>query len=86
LISGPVVAGWIAEPRNRLGRLIEGGGDDGGIVDELFWAALTRGPTEVESAVCRGKLAAALTPEARRQAAEDIAWALINAKEFVLRR
>jgi Protein of unknown function (DUF1549)/Protein of unknown function (DUF1553) len=86
LTSGPLVARWIAQPDNRLGRLLASGASDAAIVDELYSSALTRPPTEVEAAVCRGKLAAALTPEARRSAAEDIAWALLNAKEFVLRR
>jgi hypothetical protein len=53
------------------------------MIEELYWSALTRPPTEMESAK-----AVALLEKAkdRRQALEDLTWALLNAKEFVLRK
>jgi hypothetical protein len=49
-------------------------------VDELFWAALGRGPSQAETSTAVGHLVKhAGNP---RVAFEDILWALINAKEF----
>ena len=68
---------------SAFGKLIEVKRSDEQIVRELYWSALTRAPTveevsEITSYVGR-------SPD-RRKALEDAAWALLNAKEFVLRR
>ncbi len=49
-------------------------------VDELFWAAFGRAPASGELASALDHLAK--NPQKRREAYEDILWALINAKEF----
>ena len=49
-------------------------------VDFLFWAAFGRAPESGEAETALQHLAA--HPEARKEAFEDILWALINAKEF----
>jgi hypothetical protein len=51
-------------------------------VDELYWTALTRGPSALELAECESRL----TRSGLREGLEDIAWSLLNSKEFVLRR
>jgi hypothetical protein len=55
---------------------------DAEIIDELFWTALSRPPSEREQAA-----ALALIEETgdRRAALEDLTWALLNAKELVFR-
>ena len=53
------------------------------MVDELYWSALSRPPTAGESATAV-KLLDNTTE--KRAVLEDIAWALLNAKEFVLRK
>jgi hypothetical protein len=73
----------LSEPDNRLGRLLKSGRPDSAIVEELYLAALCRPPAEKERAAAVALLALARD---RRAALEDLAWGLLNAKEFLLRR
>ncbi len=55
---------------------------DSAVVDRMFWRALSRPPTDDElSAALR-----LLRDQDRATALQDIAWALLNAKEFLFRR
>ena len=81
LVSGPCVDMVLTAPSNRIGQLLERDLAGKEIVEHLYWAALSRAPSEAErdaarSTITRGDL---------RQGLEDVAWALINAKEFVFR-
>ncbi len=82
LISGPSVHALLSAPDNRLGRWIRDGRTDDQVIDELFWSALTRGPSDAERVRCRAHLEGASD---RRAALEDLAWGVLNAKEFILR-
>jgi len=80
LLNSAEVQSKLSAPDSRAGRLAKDTRPDGTKVEELFWAAFGRGPTsgELTSAVDHlGK-----NPAKRREAFEDILWALINAKEF----
>ena len=83
MISGPAINDLLDAPGNRLAQLLTGGKSNHEIIEELYWSALTRPPTEKESH--RGT---ALLNESKdkRRALEDLTWALLNAKEFVLRK
>jgi hypothetical protein len=83
LISGPQTTRLLADPDNRLAKLIDAGKSDAEIVQELYWAALSRVP-EYEEA--KGLVEHVKSSKDRRKALEDVAWALLNSKEFVLRR
>jgi hypothetical protein len=83
MLSGPTLHSLLTRPDNRLGKLLATTRPDSEIVDELFWSALSRGPTATESE--RGLQLLAQTTD-RRRALEDLAWALLNSKEFVFRR
>jgi len=67
---------------NRLGRLIEAGTPEPAILDELYLAALSRPPNEEEAQV---HLSYVSRSDDRRKAWEDVAWAIVNSKEFLLR-
>ncbi len=82
MMNGPVMAAMIAKPDNRLGRLLTANKSNVEIVDELSWAVLGHAPTTAGRDGVIRYLAAA---KDRRAALEDILWALVNAKEFVLR-
>jgi hypothetical protein len=81
LISGPRIQQKLSEQENRIGKLLDGGKSDAQIVDELYWTALSRLPSDEELAAAERHLAST----DRRQGLEDVAWALVNAKEFLLR-
>jgi hypothetical protein len=83
LISGPAINELLTEPDNRLGRLLKSPKSPEEIVEHLYWTALSRPPSSAEL----GKSAAHLRgAKDQRRALEDLTWALLNAKEFVLRR
>jgi hypothetical protein len=83
LITGPLVNKAVSEPDNRLGTLLRDGKTNREIIDELFLAALCRLPSESESMAIVARLDAAT---GRRAALEDVLWAMLNAKEFMLRK
>jgi hypothetical protein len=83
LIGGPVVERALGAKGGLLEELSQGGQEPEAVVEALFWSLLTRGPTSEERAVMSGMLSEAGD---RRAVLEDLAWGLVNAKEFVLRR
>lgn len=82
LISGPTVNDLIGRPENRLAGLLSSGRTDRVLIDDLYWTALTRAPSALEAARTEKLLRSA---SSRRAALEDILWALLNSKEFLLR-
>ncbi len=83
LISGPEMARMLTDPDNRIGKMMADNKSDGRIIEELYLAALGRPPTSEESGALSDHVSRA---ESRRAGLEDAAWALLNAKEFVLRK
>ncbi|MDP6445299.1 MAG: DUF1549 domain-containing protein, partial [Pirellulaceae bacterium] len=83
LVGGKGINRLLAEPDNRLDKLARSDRAVDHIIDELYWSALTRSPTESERTA-----AAKLLNETddRFAALQDITWALLNAKEFLFRR
>ena len=82
LISGPEMARLLSAPDNQIARLLDEAKSDEQAIEDLYWTALTRAPTAAERvAMCEHVRQAS----DRRKGLEDVAWALLNAKEFVLR-
>ena len=83
MISGPAINELLDDADNRLTKLLVSGKSDREQVEELYWTALTRSPTGKE-------LSKAVTllekSKDRRRSLEDLTWALLNSKEFVLRK
>jgi hypothetical protein len=82
MISGPTVSELLAEKENRIHRLVATGKSNQEIVEELFWTALTRAPTQTE---LNDLLPGLETARDHRSELEDILWALLNSKDFVFR-
>ena len=83
MINGPTVRRKLDSDDNRIARLLKAKADDRAILDELYLAALGREPKPAE----RDGSAPTCGPGERppRSAWEDITWALLNSKEFLLR-
>jgi Protein of unknown function (DUF1553)/Protein of unknown function (DUF1549) len=83
LLTGELVNKSLTQSDNRIGRLLGAGASKGEIVDELYLAALCRPPTREERTAFVSRIEAAADP---RTACEDVLWAILNSKEFLLRR
>ena len=81
LTSGGTLNGLLIKSDNTLAGMLKLG--DGELVNELYWTLLSREPGAVEYESALRHLDKATK---RREAVEDLAWALLNAKEFLLRR
>jgi hypothetical protein len=82
MINGDSVRRKLDDPGNRIGRLMERHARADEILDELYLAALCRRPTTPERAAILARVQSASVP---RDAWQDVAWAIINSKEFLLR-
>lgn len=82
LMTGPALVDLLRRPGNRLDALAGSDNSPEAVLDELYWTALSRAPTPEEQDGMRAHLEGSTD---RRAALEDIVWALVNAKEFVLR-
>jgi hypothetical protein len=82
LTSGEVIHRAISHKHGRLARWAGSDMPLPALIDQWYWAALGRGPTAEEQQACHAVFA---TSASRREALEDIAWATLNAKEFVFR-
>jgi hypothetical protein len=83
LISGEMLNRMLSAPGNRIGRLLAAHKTDAEVVEEFYLAALTRPPSPGERRAATERLGKARD---RRAAVEDFVWALVNAKEFLLRQ
>lgn len=82
LIGGKKLNERLQQADNRIGRLLEQSMDDHNLIEELYWTALTRPPTEEELS---SLITALQNSEHPREFLEDIVWALLNAKELIYR-
>jgi hypothetical protein len=82
MINGESVRRKLEDPDNRIGRLLERKAGAEQILDELYLAALCREPAPSERASILAHVRSASSP---RDAWQDVAWAIINSKEFLLR-
>jgi hypothetical protein len=83
LVSGPLMNQLLTATTGRLQQLLESPATHEATIDTLFWTTLSRPPSETELTQTRSYIESA---EDRRLALEDVTWALLNSKEFMLRR
>ncbi|QOV89827.1 DUF1549 and DUF1553 domain-containing protein [Humisphaera borealis] len=83
LVSGPLVADLISRQGNRIDQMIAAKKPVEQMVDELYMTALGRPATTDERT---GMAEHVKRSKEQRKGLEDVMWALVNAKEFVLRK
>ena len=79
MLNGELVNRKVTDANGRVAGLIAAGKTDAQIAEALYLSTLSRPPRASERAIALKSLSAATS---RRQAAEDLLWALINTKEF----
>jgi hypothetical protein len=82
LLGGPIMQDLLTRPENRIAGWVKDGKSGTELVDTIFWTVLSRPPTANESAQLTAHLESGSEP---RKATEDVAWALLNSKEFLFR-
>jgi hypothetical protein len=82
MITGETVRAKLELPANRIGKRLDSGASDTVILDEIYLTALCREPDADERSAILGHLGRASN---RRKAWEDVVWAVLNSKEFMLR-
>jgi hypothetical protein len=83
LISGRLLHEMLTQRNNRLDSLTGGDITDSQRIETLYWSLLTRPPTSEERQTIERSLSESDNP---RRTLEDVAWALLNSGEFLLRR
>jgi hypothetical protein len=80
LLNSPKVHGKITDAGGTVARLVKRKKDDGGLVEELYLTFYSRYPTAKEKATA---VAFLKDSDNRREAAEDLAWSMLNTLEFI---
>ncbi len=83
LIGGTVMVELLNKPGNRVDDGLEAGKSPDSMLAGLYWNALNRPPTDDERKLMLAHIEQA---QDRRAAWQDVVWALVNSKEFLLRR
>jgi hypothetical protein len=81
LLNSAEIHAKLEHDGGAVARLVKEKPDDAALVEELYLTFVSRPPTENERTVAVTYLKQ--RGERRRQAAEDLAWALLNSLEFV---
>jgi hypothetical protein len=81
LLNSPAVQDRLSHEGGTVARLLRTTPDDTALVEELYLTFYSRPPTDRERSAAVAHLRR--DPAARREAAEDLAWGLLNSLEFV---
>ena len=83
LMNAPNLHQKVTSDSGRIAELAASSRSPREIIDELYLLVYSRSPTAEETAI--GERIFAREGTTRRQAAEDLLWALINTAEFVFK-
>jgi hypothetical protein len=81
LLNSPRVQAKLSHEAGAIARLVDRLPDNGALADEIYLAFYSRFPTDEERGVAVRRLAR--DSAHRREAAEDLAWSLLNSLEFL---
>ena len=80
MINGPVVHNKLRADNGRIATMLKENKSEEEIITALYLAALSRVPSAEEMTASKQHIAA---QQERRQAFEDVGWAILNSKEFL---
>lgn len=83
MINGPAIGDAVANGGNRLARVVQANPSDAAIIAEVYLAVLCRMPTPAEAAT---HLQYFQKSKNKLEAAQDLAWALLNSPGFLFNR
>ena len=79
-LAGPTFTAKLSREGGRVDRLLQRQASDEAIIEELYLAALCRFPTEPEQAALKDMIEGR---DSRREALEDLLWAVVNSEQFL---
>lgn len=79
-LNSPEIHAKLSHEAGRIKHLTESIGDDGKLAEELYLTIFSRWPDDEERTSAIGYIAKSSD---RRQAAEDLAWSMLNSLEFI---
>lgn len=80
MINGPVVHNKLRDANSRIAQMMKQKQTDDAIITTLYLAALSRKPVAEELAAAKKHIA---NTKDRKEALEDVGWAILNSKEFL---
>ncbi|MFP6763199.1 MAG: DUF1549 domain-containing protein [Planctomycetaceae bacterium] len=83
LVSGQLIDEFLRHGKGRIEAAVQQNSPAQSFLETLYWSAVCRSPSAEETEAAAKHIA--VTPD-RRKALEDIAWAVLNSNEFLLRR
>ena len=83
MVSGELITELLNERDNRVDASVQSNETAAEFINNLWWTALSRLPTKEESAAMLEHVTKNRDP---KSALQDIAWSVLNANEFLLRR
>jgi hypothetical protein len=83
MVSGELINQLLGSTETTLAKAAAGKVADHEIIDELYWSALSRAPTHQELSAAVAHVG---SHPANNEGLQDVAWALLNSNEFLLRR
>ena len=82
LVNGAEISGAVAEPGNGIARMVAEEKDNKRLAQGIYLAILSRLPSDAEL----GDVDFGTDPNHRSEAAQDLAWALLNSPSFLFNR
>lgn len=83
MVSGELVAELLRDDQNCVAQALSSDLNNDEFISQVYWSALSRAPLEEEQTALRAWID---SHASRRAALQDVAWAVLNSNEFLLRR
>lgn len=83
MINGPAIGDAVANPNNRIARIVKTNPTDAKLIEEIYLAVLCRQPNAKEAAA---DIQYFQKSKDKLEAAQDLAWALLNTPGFLFNR